>query len=145
MSSPVMLASAADFITWTGVEDVPSNVDTLLRSCSSLVLNATVSAFYDTDDTTRLAVDPKIRQALSDATCIQAAAWQALGIDPLTGGVLVAGVKTSKGIGSARIGFGDVAQAAAARAAAVMGLVPEAVRRLEQDGLTGASQPWTYG
>lgn len=141
--TPTMLASPADYSNYVQ-GDAPSNVNALLRSCTRLVLDAVSGSYYDADPITGLATDADTAKALSDATCAQAAAWDALGINPLTGGVLVAGVKTSKGIGSARVSYGDVAQAAAARAAAATGLVPDAYLILQNAELIG-TEPWTYG
>lgn len=140
---PDMLATAADYTAYTQ-GDPPDNINPLLRSCTTMVLDATSGSYYDADPLTGLATDPVIAKALTNATCAQAAAWDALGINPLTGGVLVAGVKTAKGIGTGRISYGDVAQAAAARAAAATDLVPDALRILLNANLIGI-EPWTYG
>jgi hypothetical protein len=140
---PPVLASATDYATWTG-SSAPTNINQLLRSCSNMVLDATEGAYYGVDPLTGLATDPQAKQAMNDATCIQAAAWVALNINPLTGGVMVSGVKSSKKIGSASVTFADTTEAAAARAAAYTQLVPEAVRKLQQNNLIGTG-PWTYG
>lgn len=142
---PDMLASPEDYTTWTG-STPPANITQILRSCTSLVLDATSTAFYDVDTTTGLATDTDVLGALRDATCIQAAAWVALNIDPATGGVLTQSVKASKKIGSAAITYdtADVQAASAARQAAYTGLVPEALRRLQQRNLLGYA-PWTFG
>lgn len=132
--TPVALAEPSDLAEWTE-ETAPGNATALLRSCTTLVLDATKAACYAIDETTGLATDAEILKAMQDATCIQAAAWIALGIDPSAGGVISAGVKTSKGIGTGRISYGDVDQAAAARAAAAVSLVPEAAMRLAQQNL----------
>lgn len=143
---PDMLASAeafAAFCTARGVP-VPSNGDALLHAVTPLVLDAASDAWYDVDPTTGLAVSPMIADALADATCMQALAWAKLNIDPDTGGVITAGIRTGKGIGSARVSYADTADAAAARAAAVTGLVPAAVSRLRQVNLiTGTA--WSIG
>jgi hypothetical protein len=143
---PDMLASVDQFTAWAtrrGIT-VPDNATALLLSCTILVIDATDGAYYDTDSTTGLATDPLIGNALADATCIQAAAWAALGIDPVMGGTATVGVRTAKGIGSARVSYADAAQAADARALATVGLVPDAERRLRQVNLIGA-EPWTFG
>lgn len=140
---PATLASPDDLATWTG-GTAPANAAALLRSCSALVLDATEGAYYDVDDATGLATDTQILEAMRDATCIQAAAWDALKIDPATGGVLVSNVKQSKKIGSASITYADTAAAAAARAHAYKNLVPDAVRKLQQNNLLGTT-PWAFG
>ncbi len=76
-----------------------------------------------------------MRQALTDATCIQAAAWVTLGIKPFAGGVVQGGIKTSAKVGSASFEYAGAAQAAATRADAAVTLVPAALRRLQNRGL----------
>lgn len=143
---PDMLATPEQFTEFCNTRgaSVPANAGTLLRGCTTLVLDASSGAWYDTDDTTGLPTSTLIAAALADATCIQALAWSKLGIDPDTGGVVTAGIKTAKGIGSARVSYADVAEAAAARAAAVSGLVPSAVARLRQLNLIDSSA-WGIG
>jgi hypothetical protein len=91
-----------------------------------------------------LATDPVNAKVLQDATCIQAAAWAALGIDPLAGGVQVAGVESQVSIGTAHITFADAAGAAVAKAAALTRLVPDAARKLAENNLLD-SNVWMYG
>ena len=140
---PTMLAQPADLAAWTGAA-APGNAAPLLREASSLVISASSSSYYAADPATGLATDPVVAKALNDATCIQAAAWQALGIDPLAGGVAVAGVASEKSIGSAHIKLADAAQAAEARAKALTTLVPAAVRKLQENNLMD-SNVWMYG
>ena len=131
---PTALATVDDLAGWTATT-VPANATALLRSATSLVLDATKLADYCTDPDTGLATDPNIAAAMNQATCIQAAAWDALGINPLTGGIDTGGVKASKRIGTASFEIAGAAQTAAALAYAAQNLVPEAVRRLRQEGL----------
>lgn len=140
---PTMLAQPADLAAWTAVP-APVNAVPLLRSATSLVIQASGSSYYAVDPTTGLATDPVVAQVLNDTTCIQAAAWAALGIDPLTGGVIVAGVASSKSIGTAHVTYADAAAAALARTEAVEHLVPEAVRKLAENNLMD-SNVWVYG
>jgi hypothetical protein len=130
---PTALATPDDLTEWTGT--APANATALLRSATSLVLDATKLAVYCTDDDTGLPTDVNVLAAMRDATCIQAAAWVALKIDPLAGGIDIVGVKTAKHIGSAGFTVAGAEQAAAQKAAAASSLVPEAVRRLRQQGL----------
>ncbi|SBN64453.1 hypothetical protein GA0004736_3413 [Curtobacterium sp. 9128] len=134
---PDTLASPEDYGAIDGAPPAPSDIAFTLEACSDIVLRATITAVYDTDPQTGLATDPLIRQALIDATCIQAAAWVTLGIKPFAGGVIQGGVATSKGIGSGSISYAGVATAAAARADAAVSLVPAALRRLQNRGLIG--------
>lgn len=140
---PTMLAAPEDLASWTKA-DAPTNAIVLLRAATSLVLDATRQAYYAVDPLTGLATDTQIGGALQNATVIQAAAWAALNYDPLTGGVLTSGAASSKKIGSAAIVYADGGAAADARAAAVVGLVPEAERVLELNNLL-IPNPWTFG
>jgi len=140
---PDALAAPADLTAWTGTE-APVNAMVLLRSATSLVLDATKGAYYAVDPLTGLATDPVVAKVLSDATCIQAAAWDAIKYNPLTGGVLTTAVVEEKAIGSARLKYADAATASASRTAAVAGLVPDADRKLAQNNLL-ASNVWIYG
>lgn len=143
---PTTLASPTDYQNWTGSAG-PSNIVQILRSCSSLVLDATAGAYYAVDSATGLATDAQIGNAMRDATCIQAAAWIALGIDPAAGGVISkAGTVSSKKIGTAAVTYDNSGSALAAesRAAASTGLVPDAERLLRQNNLWGF-RPWVLG
>jgi hypothetical protein len=139
----VTYATSDDLKTWMGLDTAPANATVLLRSASMLVRDAISGAYYLTD-TDGLPTEANVIAALRDATSVQAAAWSTLKIDPLAGGVITSGIKTSKGIGTANITYADAAQAAAARTAAADGLVPEAQRILNAEDLL---QPrvWTYG
>jgi hypothetical protein len=140
---PSTLAVPTDLANWTGAA-APANAIPLLRSATSLVLEATSTAYYSTDPLTGLATDPQLSVALRDATCIQAAAWATLGFNPLTGGVVTSQVKSKKSIGTAHIEYADAAIAAQARADAIAGLVPDAMRMLEQNNLI-TPRVWVFG
>lgn len=143
---PTTLASPADYQTWTGSAG-PDNIVQILRACTSLVLEASSAAYYPVDSTTGLATVAQTANALRDATCIQAAAWVALGIDPAAGGVISkSGTAASKKIGSAQIVYDNSGSALAAesRAAASVSLVPDAERMLKRNNLLGFA-PWTFG
>jgi hypothetical protein len=140
---PGMLAQPADLTEWTG-QALPANAVQLLRSATSLVLEATASAYYAVDTTTGLATDTATYNALRDATCIQAAAWAAMGVDPALGGVADAKVVQEKSIGSARLVYANAADAEQAKAASLRNLVPEAARKLQLNNLLG-SNVWMYG
>lgn len=140
---PPMLAQPIDLATWTQTA-APVNAVVLLRSATMLVQAATAVAYYDVDVVTGLATNVLTKQALNDATCIQAAAWAAMGYDPLTGGVLASGVVSSTKIGTAAETFADAGLAAQAKFDAVTGLVPEAIRKLAQNNLL-VPQVWAFG
>ena len=140
---PPTLAQPSDLAAWTQ-QPAPDNAVVLLRSASAVILEATVAAYYDVDASTGLATDTQIKTAMQNATCAQAAAWAALGYDPLTGGVVTPSVASSKKIGTASIVYADGQDAASARTAAINGLVPEAVRILRANNLL-IPNPWTFG
>ena len=140
---PTMLAQPTDLANWTGTA-APANATNLLRSATSLVLEATASAYYPVDPATGLSTDAPTAAVLRDATCIQAAAWVALGIDPATGGVSTATVVQEKSLGSARLVYANAAEAEQARSATLRNLVPEAMRKLALNNLL-TSSAWVYG
>jgi hypothetical protein len=140
---PDMLAQPDDLATWMGTT-APTNAASLLREATAMVLSATLGGYYAVDPATGLATDSVVAKVLNDATCIQAAAWAKLGIDPDLGGVITAGVASQKSIGTARITLADAASAAAAKEAALNGLVPAAMRKLAQNNLL-SSNVWIYG
>lgn len=138
----LVYATSADLTKWTGTT-APDNADQLLRTASLAVRNATKTARYDVD-TDGLPTDADTLQAFKDATCAQAAALAAAKVDPAAGGVLKAGVATSKSVGSASIGYADSAAAAAAKQALLTSLCPDAASILTQAGLVTVA-PWTFG
>lgn len=138
---PTMLATSDEYATWAGTV-APAGIDNIIRSCTTLVLAATKTAVYATDPETGLATDDIVKNALRDATCIQAAAWVALNIDPATGGVMQTGkIVRRKKIGTAEVEYTEVEAKAvtAARAAAYSSLVPEAHTYLRNRGLITAT------
>lgn len=140
----LIYATPADLTAWTGAA-APTNAVQLLRSASLLVQEATNNAYYDTPPAVgqssgsynyyrpdALPSDPTVAGVLRDATCIQAAAWAALGIDPTLAGVVKSSVASQKHIGTASITYADAATSAAAKTLAATQLVPEAMRLLRQ-------------
>lgn len=144
---PDTLATTDELTAWLEA-DAPVNAAAILRGCTTLVIDATEGAFYDTDPATGIATNTLVAAAMKKAVLIQAAAWATLGIDPNTGGVqtLTKGLQTSKKIGSAMVTYSDGtgSQVAAAQQAAYTGLVPQAMKVLQQANLIG-SNPWYYG
>jgi hypothetical protein len=140
----LVYATSADYAAWTGTS-APAGLTSKLRSASLAVREATELDFFATD-TTGLPTDAAILQAFNDATCCQAAALVALALDPNAGGAVTPSVKESKSIGTARITYAqaDAANAAAAKAQAATGLVPDALRILRDAGLARTA-PWVVG
>jgi hypothetical protein len=141
---PEFLATQTDYLAYTGAQVAPANMQILLRSASAMVQDATSTAYYETDPLTGLPTDTQVSGALTAATCAQAAAWDALGYNPLLGGVADQAVLSATSIGTAHINYADGALVAAARSAAISGLVPDAVRVLELSNLL-TPRVWTYG
>lgn len=116
----------------------PDNAAVLLRAASRMVDGALLTAVYDVDTDGR-ATGSDVLDVLRDATCAQAAAWSALGIDPLVGPAGDSGpaVVASKSIGSGSISYdrSGAAIAAQARAQAATILAPEAWSILATSGL----------
>lgn len=138
---PTTLATASDLTVWME-KPAPADATATLRGCTTLVLRATKMARYDTDPATGIATDSLVADALRDATCIQAAAWISLNIDPLTGGV----AQSSKAVKSKKLASGaieysdaEVKATTAARQAAYTALVPEAEEFLRNRGLIGSA------
>ena len=142
-ATPDALADATDYTTYTGGA-APANITALLRSATRLVLDATNQAYYAVDSNTGEAIDTQIATALTTATVIQAAAWSAMGYDPLTGGVPQATVVQSSKAGGTSDTFADAAAAANARVAAINSLVPEAEKVLRYNNLL-LPNPWVFG
>ena len=140
---PDFLAQPADLASWMGVT-APANATALLRAATSLVLAASGASYYEVDATTGLATDATVAGVLRDATCIQAAAWSKLGVDPDLGGVVVASVASQKSIGTARLMYADAQAAADAKTQSLTNLVPAAVRKLQENNLMD-SNVWLYG
>lgn len=167
VKEPEFLAQPTDLASYMGyfqpdgttpdTTRLPANATLILRRTTKQVQTVTQGAFYDVDPATGLPLpvyDDKtetystaIGDAMTEATCIQAAAWITLGIDPLLGGTYLGGsVKASTKIGTASTqrAQADQEQAVAARLAALNGLVPAALEVLQHQNLVG-NGPWTFG
>lgn len=144
---PNAFASPEDFATWNG-QAGPANITSVLRSCTALVQKATAMDLYAVDPSTGLPTDTATLGALRDATCIQAAAWVALNIDPASGGVIVSSkaVKSKKlATGAIEYNDAEVQAVAQAREAAYTGLVPDAVQFLRSRGLASFAPRAAWG
>lgn len=152
---PASFVTPADVADWMGMLDadgqpstaqLPATILPIIRSCTRMVCKATMGSFYDADPDTGLPTDAQALQAMQDATCIQAAAWVALDINPFLAGMAENVVETSTKLASAAVSYSvqGAAAAAADRAWAAKHLVPEATSVLVQNDLLG-TQVWTYG
>ena len=131
-------ATPADLTAWT-TEPAPVNAVGLLRSASTLVEKATITAVYRVD-TNGMPLDPRIRSTFKDATCEQAAFWATNNIDPAKGDLAIQSEKiaSSKSISGASISYdtNDATVAKQARIMALTHLCETAWAILRNDGLT---------
>lgn len=133
----IVYATSTDLATWTG-DTAPANVNNLLRSASILVRNATRAALYDVDSSGKPS-DTDILKAFNDATCAQAAMWDAAKIDPSEQGVGVsAPAVVSKSMGGRSVSYADLSGSVTvqqARAKQTVTLSAEALAILANAGL----------
>lgn len=141
---PIIYADSTALAAWLSPTPLPDNATKILRSASMTITEATETAFYATDST-GVPTDAKTKQAFQDATCAQAAALIAYGIDPDAGGILEGGaIETSVALLSARVTYADNQAAVDGQQQLLNGLVPEAQRILRQAGLV-LGVPWVVG
>ena len=136
----IVHATPEDLDVWTG-EVPPANAAGLLRSASLLVDRTIITATYVVDGDGR-ATDSTILGALRDATCAQAAAWAAAGIDPAAGVPGAMRQVRRKSLGSGTVEYEPGASQAAVEA--LGGLTPDAVQILAHAGLMSGAV-WLYG
>jgi len=131
----LVYAADADLTAWINPVPLPANSATLLRSASLLVHSYTMTALYGVDGT-GLPSDTTVLQAFKDATCAQAATWNATGIDPIAGGIPTATLVRSKRLGSGAIDYDTSASSSVtvlqAKREAATTLCAEAVMLLHQ-------------
>lgn len=131
-----ILATPTDLQTYTGATP-PTNATVLLREASLLVLGACQADVYCHDEN-GLPTLARLLTAMTDATCAQAEAWDAAGINPVAGRGSQATQVTSSSIDGASLSF-DTQLTASDRAAAVDSLCPSALRILRMEGLASLS------
>jgi hypothetical protein len=142
-------ATAADYRTYCGLNEndpIPDNLTLLLTAAALAVREYTMTLFYQTDPNTGLPSDGGLADTFRDATCAQAAAMDALGIDPAMGGASQPNTAASKSISGASITYSSSEQQAAAllRQQVATGLAPAAVRILRAAGMP-LNTPWRVG
>lgn len=141
---PIIYADDTALTAWLSPTPLPTNSAKILRTASMAVTEATETAFYATDST-GVPTDAVTKQAFQDATCAQAAALIAYGVDTDAGGILEGGtVETSVALLSARVTYADNQAAVDGQQQLLNGLVPEAQRILRQAGLV-LGVPWVVG
>lgn len=118
----------------------PANIDRLLRSASLLIARNIVTAVYDADSD-GLPTDSDTVAALVEATCTQANAWAAAGVDPTSGAVATDRVIASKSLDGGSVTYdtglsGSVTLFQAKQAMASQ-LCPDAAQILAAAGLVG--------
>lgn len=135
-------ATPADLWVYMGKTGAPDEAFTekttpLLRRASSLVTNAIRGAIYEILPASGIPSDPLKAEAVGEATCAQASAWQSNGIDPYMGRAGAKQQIASKGLGSASIQYASYAADAQARSDLASGdvLISEAWRVLDAAGM----------
>ncbi|WP_181276004.1 hypothetical protein [Brevibacterium oceani] len=115
-------ATAADFT------DPPENIESQIRLASSLVDDATMTAFYSVD-ATGVPTNEDIRARFKAAVVAQVGYWAELGINPVLGvaGIDSEKVATSKSIGGASISYESGERASLAKSNALGVLGPDAL------------------
>lgn len=97
---PLVYGTAAGLKSWMQEDAERANAGILLRVATGLVLDATASAVYATDDDGRAHVGGT-RDALTEAVYTQAEAWALAGVDPRPG---VAATTPKRAIAAKSIG-----------------------------------------
>lgn len=133
----MIYATPADLWEYMGKTGAPDEAFTtrttpLLRRASSLVQQAIRGAIYRAD-ASGLPTDPLKLDATNEATCAQAAAWEANGIDPYMGRAGAKPAVASKGAGGLSVQYASYAADAEARSDLASGdvLISEPLRVLE--------------
>ncbi len=128
-------ATSTDLATYIG-GSAPTNADVLLRHASGLVTDAISRAIY-TVDSDGIPTDTGYAQACQEATCLQAAAWDANGVNPLAGRSGVQQAVASKSGAGVSVAYASYAADAQARSDLASGdvLLPGALRILKAAGL----------
>ena len=142
-------AGADDYRTYCGLsatDTIPANLAQLLHAASLAVREYTAIIFYRTDGS-GIPVDSILSAAFRDATCAQAQAMDALGIDPAMGGAIQPNTAASKSISGASVSYTTSEQQTAAqlREQVANGLAPIAIRILRASGAMLLTQPWEVG
>ena len=136
----LIYATPAELATWMG-RDAPDNATTLLREASALVADACLADIYDTD-LDGYPTNSTYRDAMRDATCIQAEFWAAHGIDPAKGRAGMAEVVTSSSIDGASVST-NAGELESAKAWSLDSLVSSSLRLLRFAGLaSNAVRSW---
>lgn len=108
--------------------DPPENAESQIRLASSLVDDATLTAFY-TVDAEGLPIDEDIRSRFKAAVVAQVGYWSELGVNPALGvaGVSSERVATSKSIAGASISYESGERSSLEKSNALTVLGPEAM------------------
>jgi hypothetical protein len=132
-------ATPDDLAVWLDPDPAPANANRLLRAASGLVRDATAGARY--------AVTPEglpaatgVATAFLEATCAQAEAWVASGVDPTKGVAQLPRLIQSKSADGTSVTYGDSGGRAALEAlASGTSLVGQARSILSNAGLISNS------
>lgn len=119
------------YATPDDLDEPPKNAQSQIRIASSLVDDATFTAFYSVD-AEGMPTNEDIKARFKDAVVAQVAYWSELGVNPALGiaGVQTERVATSKSIGSASISYEDSERSSLAKSNALNVLSPDALAAL---------------
>lgn len=131
-----LFATGEDYESFTG-EDAPGNVDRLLKVASAWVANTVKRARFavDKDGAPK---DPRIVEALRDATCEQVWVWVQNGVEP--GVNADRGAVSSSSIGDASISY-ETDSVVRDRQLVASAVAPTALTILDTAGLW-EGHPW---
>lgn len=117
-----------EYATPDDLTDPPENAESQIRLASSLVDDATLTAFY-TVDAEGMPINEDIRTRFKDAVVAQVSYWTELGVNPALGvaGVSSERVATSKSIAGASISYESGERSSLEKSNALTVLGPEAM------------------
>lgn len=145
MAAILLFATADQLTSWAGYSNPQSiSVDALLRSASLRVAEAVKTAIYDVDDL-GAPTDADLVDAMRDATCAQAAAMAANGVNPAGGVAGASGAVQASSIGSASVQYAVASNAGSTRQALLTQLTDEAAMILSNAGLIGVPPTLAWG
>lgn len=117
-----------EYATPDDLTDPPENAESQIRLASSLVDDATLTAFY-TVDAEGLPINEDIRARFKAAVVAQVGYWSELGVNPALGvaGITSERVATSKSIAGASISYESGERSSLEKSNALTALGPEAI------------------
>lgn len=116
------------YATRADLTDPPENAESQIRLASSLVDDATLTAFY-TVDAEGMPINEDIRSRFKDAVVAQVGYWSELGVNPALGAAGISQERnvTSKSIGSASLSYESSERSTLERYNTLSTLGPDAI------------------